>query len=336
MSYKIIRVLNGVVSVASSDRSFFNVPIEELDFEPKVGDEVQCFRNGENVIVFKNGASPRKQKLTPSPIPKNEPPSNSQVSAVTTTVPKVEPPQIKRNVPVVDPLAGGIVEKKSKVPWIVGIILLLVGVSFVVYYMNNNGQGKNGENDSVIVKGTMTDSRDGKTYKTVKIGGKIWMAENLAYKTENSNCILGQFNGNKFGCLYTWGDAIDSVRQYDVLGYKCGYGKVCPTILRQGICPEGWILPSDKDWVNLYAAMGESFHSMQAKGIGEWKHATDKYGFTVIPVEHNGSTAHFWSSTDYDVSRAYGWGMHEDKRSYGAGNGPANKKSYSSVRCIKE
>jgi hypothetical protein len=53
ISHKIIRVLNGIVSIASSDGSLFNVPIEEVDFEPKVGDEVQCFKKGKNFIVLK-------------------------------------------------------------------------------------------------------------------------------------------------------------------------------------------------------------------------------------------------------------------------------------------
>ena len=117
----------------------------------------------------------------------------------------------------------------------------------------------------------MTDSRDGQTYKTVKIGNQVWMAENLNYaytgvlynnsgytsdstswcfSNDPANCI-------KYGRLYTWAAAMDSVGTWSTNGKDCGYGVQCTPIYPvRGICPEGWHLPDKAEWNTLFTAVG--------------------------------------------------------------------------------
>ena len=119
-----------------------------------------------------------------------------------------------------------------------------------------------------IVKGSMTDPRDEKTYKTIKIGSKIWLAENLGYKTPNSLCYDNDEEiANKYGRLYTLSDA-------------------------KKACPPGWRLPSKKDIEELIAAAGGArVAGKNLKSASGWQanegqsgNGVDALGFSALPA----------------------------------------------------
>ena len=331
MAYKIIRVRNGFVSIASNDGTFFNVSIEELDFEPKVGDEVQCFRNGEKVIVFKNENSLYKQNQIPGAVPKNESSSNLHASVEVSAVPKTGLQGHEQNTPIGNPFSEEIVEKKSRAPWIIGIILLLLGILFICIHMNNSGALKGTKIDShdgttykAIVKGTMTDSRDGRTYKTVKIGRQTWMAENLNYNMQNGACYDNEaLNCSIYGHLYYWNAAIKA-------------------------CPSGWHLPNDAEFKTLLEFVGgQSIADAKLKSMSGWddgSNGTDDFGFSALPAgnwdwfgsfNNKGECTMFWSSTEFDKLRAGSLELDCSRGDYGAVQSFQVKRSALSVRCIQ-
>ncbi len=88
-----------------------------------------------------------------------------------------------------------------------------------------------------------TDSRDGKTYNYIQIGTTYWMAENLNYDSGNSNsACYGDNNNNctQYGRLYNWQEVMQGA----------AFSNNTPSGV-QGICPNGWHLPSYNEWNNL-------------------------------------------------------------------------------------
>ena len=221
--------------------------------------------------------------------------------------------------------------------------------------------------NSGITYDTIIDSRDGKVYRTVKIGNQVWMAENLNYAdSSNTPSLNGRSwcfrdqprNCELAGRLYTWAAAIDSVRLAtdtenpqtcgDASSKNC---KISGTI--QGLCPDGWHLPSEMEWDTLFTTVGgqltEDGQSTAGKflkskiGWNRDRNGTDDFGFAALPVgryDYNdslfsaaGGYAEFWGSTqsNYGAYSIYLDSQDLVASSYNDFDGFGH-----SVRCVKD
>ena len=208
--------------------------------------------------------------------------------------------------------------------------------------------------------GTLTDDRDGQTYKTVKIGGQWWMAENLNYAYTGVPFKAGDYTSDstswcydndaancaKYGRLYTWAAAMDSVGTWSTNGMGCGYYMVCsPTNPVRGICPEGWHLPDATEWNALFDAVGgKATAGIMLKSTEGWiSNGSDAYSFSALPAGYRdshgdyydeGYSANFWSSTEGSSNSAYYMFLY-----YNDDNASLRNflKDYGfSVRCLKD
>ena len=199
------------------------------------------------------------------------------------------------------------------------------------YYFNPN-----------VEYGGMIDKRTRKLYRTVAIGGNIWMAENLNYEVINSysyNNSTG-YNAEYYGRLYTWSAAVGKSEE------DC-YDKYCNLPAKvQGICPTGWHLPSKSEWEALLTAVGGQSTAgkilLSERVCGPNNYGADSFGFSARTAgerepsgnfDREGYFAYFWSSTQ-DGSLAYHVDMGCSIENVEL---LRNSKRYAfSVRCVKD
>lgn len=183
----------------------------------------------------------------------------------------------------------------------------------------------------------LLDSRDGRSYKTVVIGNQIWMAEDLKYAPDSGNAAVGKHSWcyedndeycEKYGRLYDWTAAVDT------LNSDCGYDHDCEPFdePRQGICPEGWHIPSSKEAAELKNVLSSAVNdddfgfNLQLSGYRNIKGQTGSFdlGEKIIywTIEQYttlyGKTFNFTSSS---ISTTGVWSFKFDARS---------------VRCLKD
>ncbi len=207
----------------------------------------------------------------------------------------------------------------------------------------------------------LVDSRDGQTYRTVKIGNQCWMKENInigtiinsnSNSTDNSAIEKYCYNDSTkycdiYGGLYQW----DEMMQY------------VTTEKTQGICPTGWHIPSDREWYtlenfidptivdpNLAGGRGTDIcGKVREAGIAHWTSpntgATNSSGFTALPggylegsfFDGIGVIADIWSSTLNADSEPSPWArLFSKSTNYSARVTLYRNFDRISVRCLKD
>jgi uncharacterized protein (TIGR02145 family) len=177
-----------------------------------------------------------------------------------------------------------------------------------------------------VTFGNFTDRRDGKTYRTVRINGMTWMAENLNYATADSRCRKNsESHCKEYGRLYNWDAA-------------------------KNACPAGWHLPSREEWTGLIVFAGGAAAAggkLKAKSP-RWDGADD-YGFSALPggisyidpdigsaddfAEASASQGYWWASTQHGSLTAYCYIMNAGYTF--AVESYYDKKYAYSVRCLQ-
>jgi len=171
---------------------------------------------------------------------------------------------------------------------------------------------------------TFTDSRDGKSYKTITFGTQTWMAQNLNYDIPDDTLDVCydniENNCAKYGRLYNWAAA-------------------------KKVCPAGWHLPSDAEWTTLTDEVGGApTAGKRFKTKTGWYNngnGVDEFGFSAAPGGDGhggnfydaGGNGYWWSSTGHDSRRAWYRGLRCDFE--GVGRGYDFKTGQFSVRCLQ-
>lgn len=219
-------------------------------------------------------------------------------------------------------------------------------------------------NDVIILfaqndPGEILTDVDGNTYNTIWIGTQLWMAENLAYLPSVSPSSSESYTEPYYYVFDYQGSSVSEAKatsNYATYGVLYNWPAAMAGALSssanpsgvQGVCPDGWHLPSNEEWTQL-AIYHDDETGSKLKEIGttHWtspnEGATNESGFTALPgglvndfgaFSLIGFRGYWWSSTEGDTSSANERSLRYDFN--GIMGDCDEKQNGFSVRCIKD
>ena len=217
------------------------------------------------------------------------------------------------------------------------------------------------QNGQKLETGKVTDI-DGNTYQTIKIGEQWWMAENLrATHYRNGNAIANitedtAWEKQRTGAWCNYDNEADNAAIYGQLYNWYAVND------ERNIAPEGWHVPTDKEWkqLEMYLGMSQSQaddtgwrgdgvgRKLMGTGSAHWVSpntgSTNESGFSGLPGGYRdgsggdfynvGGYASFWSFPEYDSDGA--WSRKLICGSSDVNRSITSKRCGFSVRCVRD
>jgi uncharacterized protein (TIGR02145 family) len=137
------------------------------------------------------------------------------------------------------------------------------------------------------VEGTVTDV-DGNTYETVKIGGQVWMKENLRVSHyQNGDPIPTNLSNSQWEKTTSGAFAIYKNDEANQIKYGNLYNWYA-VVDKRNLCPVGWHVPLDEEWSILENFLGGvAFAGGKMKSKKVWqspnREAVNGSGFSGLP-----------------------------------------------------
>ena len=184
---------------------------------------------------------------------------------------------------------------------------------------------------------------EGNVYKTIEIGEQTWMAQNLAVTKYNDGEQITLAVSES-----TWqNDSTGAYSWYNNVETKYGALYNWYAVSTDKLCPDGWRVPTDKDWTDLtdfLGGSGEAGGKLKEATYMHWTSpnagASNSSGFTALPggyrYDYSGAYnavqryGYWWTSSSSGVGRSLYYSHAEINKIN------INKRTGAYVRCIKE
>ncbi len=308
----------------------------EYSFIPINGDQVSCILTSSLHCTENNPATSFPLSMTVNPVPV----VTLAVCNDEITIINAQPLKLKGGLPLGGIYSGPGVNSTTGYfsPSAAGIGSKLISYTYQNGYLCSDSKTKTiqvQESPAFNCGQSYTDIRDGKSYPTIPNGTQCWFQKNLNYgewipgsNQQSDNCLIEKYcyldnlaNCSNYGGLYQW----DEVMAYENIPGS------------QGLCPPGWHIPTQTDWIILFDAnLKQSLTGkpLQNQVINGFRATQSGVLYGNLSWSFQGFATLFWSSNSLTTVKALSHGM--NLQNFSASDYYSNHSNAFSVRCIRD